>query len=111
MALRKDIKEIKETLNNITSEIFDKAKKYDELINYLSKIKINVKRASLILSNETNYDVRIEYQVPDIIVKVDKDKTYADDMFKSINLLNLISMEDMRKISQKIEEAKLKNGE
>lgn len=111
MGLRKDVKDIKEKLDNITSELFVKAKKYDEIMNYLSNIKISVKRASLTLSDDARYGVKVEYQVPDAIIKVDKDKNHTTDMFKSINMLNLISISDMEKITKKLEEAKQKNGE
>lgn len=111
MGIFQDVKDIKETLNNVTKDLFYKAKKYDELVEQLSKLKINVKRVSLIISDDYTHDVKIEYEIPDVIIKTNQLVTENHDLFASINKLNLISISDMNKISKKIEEAKLKNGD
>lgn len=111
MGFIKDIKEIKNTLNDVTKDLFYKAKKYDEIMEYLKHIKINVKRADIVVSEDYQYNVRVKYEIPDIIVKVNNKVDSNNDLFKSINMLNLISVSDMDKISKKIKEAKEKNGE
>ena len=111
MGIFKDIKEIKDTLNDVTKDLFYKAKKYDELVEQLSKIKINVKKVSLIISEDYTHDVKIEYAIPDVIIKTNQSVKSNNDFFASINKLNLISISDMDKISKKIEEAKQKNGD
>lgn len=111
MGIFKDIKEIKDTLNDVTKDLFYKAKKYDELVEQLSKIKINVKKVSLIISEDYTHDVKIEYEIPDVIIKTNQSVKSNNDFFASINKLNLISISDMDKISKKIEEAKQKNGD
>ena len=47
MRTKKIIKEIKTKLDSLTDETIIKAKKYDELINFLDKVKFKVKNSNL----------------------------------------------------------------
>ena len=46
MGLRKDVKLIKQQLDELTNSTMLKARKYDELMEHLEKIKLDVKNAS-----------------------------------------------------------------
>jgi uncharacterized protein with GYD domain len=117
MGFFKDIKDIKDTVNvinenvnSINEKTLQKSIKYDDVINKLKTIKIKVKRVYLYI-NDGKYDVKVEYELPTNIIQVNKDKVHQNEMFTNINTLNLISMEDMIKIAEKVEEAKIKNGD
>lgn len=118
MSFLKDIKEIKQdvkkvtsTVDSLTAETIEKAKKYDEMKEYLSNIKFSVDKINLILDkSDFVYAVKIEYKIPPVTIFVDSDGQQAvNQRFKSINMLDLISFDDMQKITKKIEEAKNKN--
>ena len=110
MGFLKDIKEIKDKVNLINEKTLHKSQKYDDIIEKLKTIKIKVTKVSLYM-NDGKWDVKVDYDVPTNIIKVDENTSYQNEMFTNINILNLISMEDMVKIAKKIEEAKIKNGE
>ena len=111
MGFLKDIKEIKETLNKVTSEALNKSVMYDELNNYIEKVNINVQKVSLNYNQDGTYNVKIDYSIPHILLSFDGDgNVIQNERFKAMNMLNLISIEDMMKISDYIENAKKKNG-
>lgn len=111
MGFLKDIKEIKETLNKVTGEALNKSIKYDELINRIEKVKINVQKVSLSYNQDGTYNVKVDYSIPNILLSFDSDgNIIQNERFTAMNMLNLISIEDMMKISACIENAKKKNG-
>lgn len=111
MRTKKIIKEIKTKLDSLTDETIIKAKKYDELINFLDKVKFKVKNSNLFVSESTaNIGVNIEYEIPSIKILFDENnEIIKNDRFIAINMLNLISIEEMNKLSMLIKEAKRKN--
>ena len=107
MSLRKDVKDIKELVEQMSKETLHKAKEYDRLIELLKMIPVRVSKIHTSMNKDLTYSVKIEYGLPAVELKVDKN-TYAPntESFKAINLLNLLSMEDAQKISREIEKAK-----
>lgn len=107
MGLRKNVEEIKTMLTEMTKETAFKAKEYDKIIELLKKFHIKVSKINTVLNQDFTYSVKIEYSIPSIELKVDKgDYSSSNDAFKAINLLNLLSIEDMTLISKEIEKAK-----
>lgn len=115
MGLRKDvslIKEelslIKEKMNKLTDETIRKANAYDELKNYLKHIKLDVSNVSVQFDTELiKYCVKIDYHMPSLKVYIDKDNNVErNESFIAINMLDLISLKDMNKISEKLEDIK-----
>lgn len=111
MSIRKDLKAIKEELSNMNSSaIIDKAKKYDELISYLADIKFDVESVKTAYDDNGTCFVIVNYKIPSVKLYVNEDgSTIPNNRFKAINMLNLISFEEMSKIAAYIEEAKIKN--
>lgn len=124
MGFIKDIKELKEESKKnlqLTKDIFSKTesftkennykiKKYEEISELLKNIKISVKDSKLFVNNDGLIGVEIEYDIPKIKLFLDEDgKMIKNNLFYSINMLNLISIEDMEQIQNKIEEAKKYN--
>ena len=110
MGFIKDIKEIKTTLNEIASDTLEKARKYDELMKYLSKIKLELEKAALSYNQDGTYNVKVNYKMPYVLLSFDGDgNVIQNERFTAINMLNLISIDDMMKISEVINEAKNKN--
>ena len=107
MGLRKDVKEIKDTLNQVTKTALTKANLYEKQLELLSKIKIEVKKVSTVLNPNLTTGIKVEYYIPPIQINIDSEGNVENnEMFKAINLLDLISFEDMGKISSEIAKAK-----
>ena len=110
MGTRKDIKKILEILNEINSDTLIKAKKYVELKSQLDTIKFSVKSKNFFINEVGDYCVKVEYEKkPEIITFDDKGDIVVSDTFKNINLLNLISFQEMEEIQNFINAAKEKN--
>lgn len=107
MGLRKEIKEIKSSVNelklNLAPSIIDKARKYDELIENLSKIKIKVKSAKKVINDSGDKELKVEYEIDPILLSFDeKGNAKYEPMFYALNITNLISYEDMEKLMKAI---------
>lgn len=103
MAVKKDIKEIKLSLKNLEAtfnkNIKEKAEKYDELYNDIKKIKFD--NISLIqgFDNYGNPTIKVNYNFSPIILRFDDNyQLIEDNVFKAINKLNMISLNDMEKL-------------
>lgn len=116
--IKKDTTELKEKVNK-TEEILsalgkgamEKSRKYDETLNYLKNIKIDVKNIDIVFNENATYGVKIEYDIKPVILMIDSttNETITDQRMKAMNMLNLISYQDMSKISKAIKECKVKN--
>lgn len=110
--------EIKEELWKINSELSDirklisaknkaKADKYDELIERLKKVRIKVKDISSFVDDMGRKCIKVSYEVPTgYLVQEDNGEFTSNETLRYINLLDLISLEDMRKIQDEIEKNK-----
>lgn len=112
MGIRKDLKQIKQELSIInSSSTIEKVKKYEELIKYLEDVKIQVDNVKEIFDENGNCFVMVNYKIPPVKIYIDGDgSTIPNARFKAINMLNLISFEEMQNISSHIESAKRKNN-
>lgn len=109
MSVKKDIKEIKEILERLDKDTLTKAKKYVELIDQLNSIKFTA-RPKHFLDDNGNCCVLVEYSISPEKIMLDSNGNVAvSDTFKNINLLNLISFEDMQRITDAISAAEQKN--
>lgn len=103
MSVKKDIKEIKEKINYLyDSKLISKAKKYDELARKISNIKFD----SVDVKKTYDYEGRIIkkflYKL-EIDLEVDENgDVIPNEMFKSINELNLLRLEDLLSLNEKI---------
>ena len=114
MGIKKDILEevqdIKKNLQVFTNESQTKIKKYDEIMEYLKDVKINVSNIKPIINDKGTVNVEITYSIPKQIIEFDDENNIvANKIFKAINMLNLISFEDMEKIGLMLEKAKMQN--
>lgn len=111
MGLRKDVKLIKQQLDELTAETMLKSRKYDELLEYLEKIKLDVKNASLFTDEFGSYGVKIDYSIEPIKIFFDSDgKLLKNERFYAINMLDLISLADMEKIAVVLNTATERNN-
>lgn len=107
MGLKKDIKVIQDGINNLrkelTPEIMRKAQKYDELIEQLSKVHIKVKNAKRVITESGSKQLKIEYEIDPVILSFDDNENpIYNPSFYAMNITNLVSVEDMNKISKAI---------
>lgn len=107
MSVKKEIKEIKDNLINLrkelTPEIMAKAKLYDELMENLSNVHIKLKGAKRIITESGSKQLKIEYEIDPVILSFDdNDKPIYNPSFYGMNVTNLVSVEDMSKISKAI---------
>ena len=109
----KDVKEIKKQLNDLkstlTSNIEAKAQKADEYDDYLSKIKLKVKNVNEFYEEDGSVSLRINYEAPQIMLRfTEEGEPVFNELFKAINMLNLVDLDDMKKISDAIDAEKSK---
>lgn len=105
--IKQEIDEINKKLDALlNSGIMNKANKCDFLEQNIKNIKLKVSRIKPVLL-ESNVGVTIEYEIAPVTVYLDNGNVFPNETFKSINLLNLISFEDMQKIQKKIEDVAL----
>lgn len=110
--MKEDVSYIKEQIGKLTDETIKKAKAYDELKKYLKHIKLDVKSANITFdTDEICYCIQINYHMPPVKIHIDRENNIErNETFIAINNLNLISLDDMIKISQKIEDIKKMNN-
>lgn len=117
MSVRKDLKEVKKLVEEIHSQYataFKKARLYDEQKELLKHIKFVVKDCQTVFNENTlAYSVVVRYELPKVQVDFEVGgEQMQNDRLRAINLLDLISAEDMEKIRKKLQEAeKLTKGE
>lgn len=103
MGVLKDVKEIKTDIKELKGNLGVRAKRADELENYISKIELKVKSVSEVPGADGKTDIRVVYEIPQIIIKFDDSgEIIENEVFRAINMLNLISFDDMLKISNVI---------
>lgn len=103
MSIEKELRDIRSEIRDIKSLIGgtleSKAKKFDELEWYLSQIEINVKNIVPVPSEDGKVDLKIIYDISPVIVKFDDNgQPINNEVFKAINMLNLVDSESMDKI-------------
>lgn len=110
MAFIKDLKEVnkqlKEVLTILDKETIYKAKKYDDLTSLLKKIKISAKVQKAIDENGDKY-LNISYNIPNVVLKFDeKGSIIKNELFYSINMLDLLDNDSIKKIKESLEQIK-----
>ena len=105
--IKSEIKDIKAMLVDMNEETVRKAKLYDEQKDRLQNIKLKVDKAAVFFDSSNGvYGVKVDYSVPSALIYISDDgEVVANDTFKSINLLDLISFDDMKKIRAEIDKA------
>lgn len=112
--LRKDVKDIKEMVSEMTLKTINKAHKYDELKEDLKKVRFKVSRCVPQFDpNSAQFFITIRYEIDPVVLKFDPETgdILGNERFKAINMLDLISFEDMNLIRDEIDVAKRKNKE
>ena len=90
--------------NTEIKELREQVKKYEDVKELLKPIKLKVKK---VLYSETSETVIIEYETPTVILEFDNgEQITRNDFLKSVNLLNIIGLEDQMKIQNEINKAK-----
>lgn len=117
-------KEINEKTTNVESKLSDietllkkfdggivaKADKYDETQKLLKNVKINVKKFSTEFKDNATVALKVEYEIPPIELIFDEDgNLLINERFRAMNLLNLISFDDMDKIKKQLDTVALQN--
>ena len=111
MGIRKDIKDIKEKVEFITNETINKAKKYDQLVELLSKIKFKTEHTDFFLDEYGKIGINVKYKINPIKIQFDDNNdVIKNETFYAINFLDLVPLEEQMIVMKKIEEAKNKNN-
>lgn len=109
-SLRQEISELRELLEKLNSDTTQKAKKCEEIQSYLDSVKLKAKSSVKFNENAFGYSVVVEYTAPKLELLIDENENVvASPTFKAINMLNLISYDDMEEIAKNIMLAKKKN--
>lgn len=109
---KKRLDEIQTSVNELTKivktqELERLRKESEELKNIkklLSNIRLHVKKVEEVQDGDIQRKVKIVYELPIIILKYDDNgKLIKNNFFYSINALDLISYDDMKRISKVLE--------
>lgn len=103
MGIRKEIKQIHEDIAGIkevlTPSVIEKARKYDEMKDLCKNIELNIEKAKYSLDDNGNRVLEIKYDLPTVLIKFDEnDKVIKNEIFYSINMLDLVKTEDLKKL-------------
>ena len=97
-------KEIRSLLDTRTLE---KSKKYDEIVKNLECVRLKVKKISKVTETDGLPQVIVLYEpITETITSNGDGGIESSSQFKAINLLDLTSYADMRKVSAAIEDIK-----
>ena len=109
--MKSQVNSIRDDLDHILNGVLNKAQLYDIMLSQLENVVVKVDRAHIVFNQESaTYGVKISYSIPDVELVYDKDKGFdVNERFKAMNMLNLISAEDMQYISNQVDLANQKN--
>lgn len=104
--IKNDLEEVKSSLDK---SVIEKAKRMDRTAEWLSNVKVGLKSIKLTMTETGEEQLKVEYEIPPIYLQFAPDNTIVfNPAFYSINMLDLISADDMVKIGKAIEKAKIK---
>ena len=114
MGLIKDIKQtrklVQEIYDNSTKIVAQKAKKYDEMMALLKNITFTIDKIIPAVDDLGNTKYCITYKSPTIIQEFDHEgNPIKNDFIYSINMLDLVLLEDLPKLQQIYDLEKQKN--
>lgn len=112
MGFRKDLKELKQDVAEIKASLSGdlslKAKKLEEIQEDLSNISIKVKNVVETVDYNGKPALKIIYEIPNILLLFDDNGNVMENaMFKAINGLDLISMDDKLMLLENINKKKI----
>lgn len=111
MRLKKEIALIKEKLDKITNDTLNKAKEYDFVMEKLKNINIQIKYITKFIDDYGKIGLKITYHIPTVSVILDDNNDIVkEETFYTINILNLLSIEDEKKLILAIDEIKHLNN-
>lgn len=93
----------------IKSNEYEQLKKDSEELKQLKELLSHIHfKIKEVRYNEENESIQVIYELPRIELKMDaNDKLSRNDFFYSTNYLDMISIEDMRKFQEFVENVKL----
>lgn len=116
--IRKRLKHLETDLSELTrivknreyQELKRQSEDFETTKKLLENVKIDVKEIKTVLDQDTMDDViTIKYELPIVTIRFDENgDPYKNELFYSLNSLNLISYEDMEKIQKQLDKIKLK---
>lgn len=102
--LKQELSALNEKVDKLLDEsLINKANKCDFYEKNIKNVKLKVSKIKPVLV-DGNIGITIEYKINPVTIFIDGENIYPNEIFKSINLLDLISFEDMQKIQTKIED-------
>ena len=108
--LKNKIDDLTKDVSTLTKDNQTKIKKYNEMVEFLKDVKISVSKVNFNVNDRGSIGVDIHYHIPkQSIYFNDENEIIMNKTFRAINMLNLISLDDMQKISILLEDAKRKN--
>ena len=109
MGTKKELRQIKELLQKyIDNNVLKKAELYEKNKENIEKVKLHLKGVHKFFDEENgSWGAKVEYNIPPVIIYFDENKEIVqNDVFRAINLLNLLSIEDTLKLVNELEGVK-----
>lgn len=109
--IEQKLEELQNQVNDLRQEIlgknFDEMKKkiakLDEINSLLRQITIKVKSAGYYIDDRGEKKLKVSYYIPNIILDIDEDYNIKrNEMFRALNLLNLVDDEGLNTIQKEI---------
>lgn len=103
-SLRKDIADLKDFItNHELIKLQEKSRKLTETEALLRNVNIKVKTAGYFEDDFGRKHLKVSYYIPSIVMDVDEEyNIQRNEMFRAINLLNLVNAEDWNIIQNQI---------
>ncbi len=113
MGTKKELKEIKEAINNLEEKINADLQKKVQRLNFLEEnlqhVILNVDKISTEINNAGEEFLRIEYKTDPIDIMFDENgDPMFNQIFYSINILDLLDKGDMSKLDKALKKFKKK---
>lgn len=104
LKIENSIQDLREFLaNNQLQKLQQQSKKLLETEQLLKNVKIKVKNASYFEDDSGNKHLRVSYNMPTIIIDIDDNFNMSrNEMFRSVNLLDLVDANDWNIIQKEI---------
>lgn len=102
--------QFKQDIQDLSGKALIKAQECDEMKKFLKNVQFRVDKIKPAIRDNATYGLTVEYKIEPIeLYFSENNELIPNDRFVSINMLNLVSYEDMRILTKSINAAKNQN--
>lgn len=110
MRLKKIAKDTNAKITKLLGNYERKAKLYDNIMEHMNKIVIDVDKVNLFVNNDGKIGVQVDYKVEPVKIFFDDNNNIIENSrFIAMNYLDLIPADGMKKVQVALTDAKRRN--